>query len=46
MYPRKRYFDEITEVFEKKRRTVPLFNDKYFAYEWEDARRMFDRVEA
>jgi hypothetical protein len=26
------------------RRVVPLFHDKYFAYEWEDARRMYERV--
>jgi hypothetical protein len=40
MYPRKRYFDEIT----KSGRVVPLLNDKYFAYEWSDAKAMADRV--
>lgn len=38
-YPRKRYFDEIT-----RGHVVPLFNDKYLAYNWQDARAMFDRV--
>ncbi len=44
MYPRKRYFDEITRHFESRGRVVPLLNDKYFAYEWADARAMYDRV--
>lgn len=43
-YPRYRYFEEISKVFAEDGRVVPYFNDKYFAYEWEDARRMYDRV--
>lgn len=43
-YPRYRYFQEITRVFEEDGRVVPYFNDKYFAYEWADARRMYDRI--
>jgi hypothetical protein len=43
-YPRKRYFDEITQVFERSGRVIPLFNDKYLAYEWADARAMYERV--
>jgi hypothetical protein len=43
-YPRKRYFDEVTRVFEQQRRVVPLFNDKYLAYRWEDAKAMAARV--
>jgi hypothetical protein len=46
MYPRKRYFDEIAGAFESKRRIVPLLNDKYFAYDWADAKSMADRVRA
>lgn len=46
MYPRKRYFDEITRVMEERRRVVPLFSDKYLAYNWPDARAMFDRTRA
>jgi hypothetical protein len=46
MYPRKRYFDEIIRTFEAKRRVVPLLNDKYFAYDWGDAKSMADRVRA
>ena len=36
-YPRKRYFDEIVRVFERAPPAVPLFNDKYLAYDWADA---------
>ena len=43
-YPRYRYFQEITRVFEEDGRVVPYFNDKYFAWEWRDARAMYDRV--
>ncbi len=43
-YPRYRYFQEIAKVFEEDGAVIPYFNDKYFAYEWEDARRMFDRI--
>src|SRR4029077_15149680 len=43
---RKRYFDEITRVFAESRRPVTLFNDKYLAYDWTDARAMYDRVKA
>jgi hypothetical protein len=43
-YPRKRYFDEVTRAFETSGRVVPLFNDKYLAYNWSDAKAMFDRV--
>jgi len=46
MYPRRKWFDAVTDVFEKDGRTVPVFHDKYFAYEWDDARAMYDRVRA
>ena len=44
MYPRWKRFDEVTTVFQQDGRIVPVFNDKYFAYEWEDARKLYDRV--
>jgi hypothetical protein len=44
MYPRKRYFDEIVSNFEKQGRVLPLHNDKYFAYDWADAKSMADRI--
>ena len=44
MYPRKKRFDEVLAEFQRARRVVPLMNDKYFAYEWADAKEMYDRV--
>jgi hypothetical protein len=44
MYPRWRYFDEITRLMQAQRRVVPMYHDKYFAYDWKDARRIYDRV--
>ncbi len=44
MYPRFKRFDEVTRVMREDGRVVPLFHDKYFAYDWADARRMYDRV--
>ena len=44
MYPRARYFEEVARVMREDGRVVPLYQDKYFAYEWSDARRMFDTV--
>lgn len=46
MYPRAKWFDAVTQVMEQDGRTIPLFHDKYFAYEWADARRMYDRIRA
>jgi len=42
MYPRKRFFDEIVEVFERSDRVVPVFNDKHLSYRWDWAKEMFD----
>ena len=44
MYPRRQRFDEVTQVMRDDGRVVPLFNDKYFAYEWDDARHMYETV--
>ena len=46
MYPRKRYFDEIVRSFQSNRRVLPLLNDKYFAFDWTDAKAMADTVRA
>ncbi len=42
MYPRRRFFDGIVEVFRKYKRVVPLFSDKHLAYAWRDAKHMYD----
>jgi hypothetical protein len=42
MYPRRRYFDEITRVMRAAHRVIPMYQDKYFACEWADAKHMYD----
>lgn len=44
MYPRWKHFQQVVDVFREEGRVAPVFNDKYLAYEWEDARRMYDAV--
>ncbi len=41
-YPRKRFFDGITAVFESSGRSVPVFNDKHLSYRWDWAKGMYD----
>ncbi|HEU0121504.1 MAG TPA: hypothetical protein VFQ91_13320 [Bryobacteraceae bacterium] len=43
-YPRKKRFDEVTAEFRRAARVLPLMNDKYLAFEWKDAKEMYDRV--
>lgn len=37
MYPRRRFFEETVAVFRRSGRTVPVFQDKHFTWNWEDA---------
>jgi hypothetical protein len=44
LYPRKRFFQEITDAMAKHRRVVPVFNDKHPGPEWNDALWMAQRA--
>ncbi|MBM3783930.1 MAG: hypothetical protein FJW30_06185 [Acidobacteria bacterium] len=45
-YPRKKRFDEVMHFFDRHGKGLPLMNDKYYAYEWADAKSMYDQVKA
>ncbi len=43
LLPRWWIYHQVTEVFERSRRSVPVFNDKHLSYNWDDAKWMFDK---
>ena len=43
-YPRRRFFEAVTNVLARERRTVPVFSDKHLAATWSDAKWMYDRA--
>ena len=44
LYPRKRFFQEITDAFVKYGRVVPVFNDKHISTIWEESQWIYDRA--
>ena len=42
IYPKRRLFGEVIEIFQKSDRVVPIFNDKHLADNWKDAKWMYD----
>ncbi len=43
LYPRRRFFEEVVQVFRDSKRSVPVFNDKHLSWSWEDAKWMYDQ---
>jgi hypothetical protein len=41
-YPRYEFFKQVTDVFRKDGRTVPVFNDKHLSWRWEWAKEMVE----
>lgn len=42
LYPRKRLFDEVVRVFRACGRTVPVFNDKHFSWDFTESAQMLE----
>jgi hypothetical protein len=45
-YPRYEFFKQVTEVFKKDGRPVPIFNDKHLSWKWEWAKEMVETARA
>ena len=43
MLPRWWIYQQVIRVFEKSKRSVPVFNDKHLSYNWDEAKWMFDK---
>ena len=43
LLPRWWIYQQVMRVFEKSKRSVPVFNDKHLSYSWDEAKWMFDK---
>jgi hypothetical protein len=43
LLPRWWIFQQVIQVFEKSKRSVPVFNDKHLSYNWDEAKWMFNK---
>lgn len=43
LLPRWWLYNQVINVFEQSKRSVPIFNDKHLSYNWDEARWMFDK---
>ena len=43
LLPRWWMYQQVIRVFERSKRSVPVFNDKHLSYNWDDAKWMFDK---
>lgn len=43
LLPRWWIYNQVVDVFEQSKRSVPVFNDKHLSYNWDDAKWMFDK---
>jgi len=43
LLPRWWIYQQVIRVFERSKRSVPIFNDKHFSYSWAEAKWMFDK---
>ncbi len=45
LYPKKRFFDEIVTVFEKSKKTAPVYSDKHLSHTWPEAKEIVDTAD-
>jgi hypothetical protein len=46
LYPRRRLFEEVVEVFRRSGRSVPVYCDKHLSYDWPSALWMYEQSRA